>query len=82
MGKLSGKVAFITGISSGMGEACAKLFASEGARIAGFDVQKPSTELQTVLDESGQEPYPQQAAINGNVVVARIGENWSRFTIG
>ena len=34
------------------------------------------------LDESGREPYPQQAAINGNVVVARIGENWSRYTIG
>ena len=33
------------------------------------------------LDEDRVEPYPQQAAINGNVVVARIGENWSRYTI-
>jgi len=33
MGKLNGKTVFITGASSGIGEATARLFASEGARL-------------------------------------------------
>ena len=33
MGKLSGKIVFITGASSGIGEACARAFAGEGAEL-------------------------------------------------
>jgi NAD(P)-dependent dehydrogenase (short-subunit alcohol dehydrogenase family) len=33
MGKLDGKVAIVTGASSGIGQACAVLFAKEGARV-------------------------------------------------
>jgi NAD(P)-dependent dehydrogenase (short-subunit alcohol dehydrogenase family) len=40
MGRLSGKVAFVTGSSSGIGAACALRFAEEGAAIAGMDLQK------------------------------------------
>jgi meso-butanediol dehydrogenase/(S,S)-butanediol dehydrogenase/diacetyl reductase len=35
MGRLEGKVAFITGMSSGQGRTAARLFAAEGARIFG-----------------------------------------------
>jgi meso-butanediol dehydrogenase/(S,S)-butanediol dehydrogenase/diacetyl reductase len=41
MGRLDGKVALVAGAASGIGAACARRFAAEGARIAGLDLQKP-----------------------------------------
>jgi len=41
MGRLQDRVALITGAASGIGAACARRFAEEGARIAGLDLQKP-----------------------------------------
>ncbi|MCH7706851.1 MAG: SDR family oxidoreductase [Myxococcales bacterium] len=41
MARLEGKVAFITGAASGIGAACAKRFAKEGAVLAGFDRDEP-----------------------------------------
>jgi meso-butanediol dehydrogenase / (S,S)-butanediol dehydrogenase / diacetyl reductase len=45
MGRLTGKIAFITGVASGMGRAAAKLFAAEGASVVGCDVSQPAAEI-------------------------------------
>jgi meso-butanediol dehydrogenase / (S,S)-butanediol dehydrogenase / diacetyl reductase len=43
-GKLAGKVALITGAGSGIGEAMARLFAAEGARVAVVDLDRSAAE--------------------------------------
>ncbi|MGH0033552.1 MAG: SDR family NAD(P)-dependent oxidoreductase [Myxococcota bacterium] len=43
-GRLSGRVALVTGSSSGIGAACALRFAEEGAVVAGFDVESEGDE--------------------------------------
>jgi meso-butanediol dehydrogenase / (S,S)-butanediol dehydrogenase / diacetyl reductase len=55
-GRLDGKVALITGTGSGQGRAAALLFAKEGARIAGCDVDGESAEqtARLVRDNGGE----------------------------
>ena len=49
MGKLDGKVAFITGAGSGMGKAQVILYASEGAKVIIADINE-ETVNQTASD--------------------------------
>ena len=52
MGRLAGKVAIITGVSGGIGEATARLFVDQGARIMMTDVKDAGAEVATELGES------------------------------
>jgi NAD(P)-dependent dehydrogenase (short-subunit alcohol dehydrogenase family) len=44
VGRVSGKVALVTGGASGIGEACARLLAKEGAAVAMVDIDKAAGE--------------------------------------
>jgi len=47
--RLQGKVAVVTGIGSGIGRACALLFAAQGARVVGCDIDAEAAD-RTVED--------------------------------
>ncbi len=52
--RLQGKVAIVTGCGSGIGEATAKLFASEGAKVVGVDINQESIEkIVGIIREAG-----------------------------
>ena len=52
MGRLSGKIALVTGAASGIGAATADRFAREGAVVAGLDVQQPDAAAWKRVEEN------------------------------
>ena len=86
MGRLEDKIAIITGGSSGIGEATAKLFAKEGAAVV--ITARREKELQRVRDEilaaGGQCMYvPGDVTVTADVenVVAKTVETYGRVDI-
>lgn len=70
MGRLDGKVAVITGGASGMGEATARLFIEEGARIVIGDVQ--ADRVQAVAASLGADCVPVRSDVTSSEDVAGL----------
>ncbi|RRW40416.1 SDR family oxidoreductase [Pseudomonas luteola] len=51
-GRLAGKVALVTGIASGIGQACALMFARQGARVVGCDLDAAGAERTIALAQA------------------------------
>jgi NAD(P)-dependent dehydrogenase (short-subunit alcohol dehydrogenase family) len=48
-GRLNGKIAIVTGASTGIGSATARLFVAEGAKVFAADIKQPGAELAASL---------------------------------
>ncbi|HWG85738.1 MAG TPA: SDR family NAD(P)-dependent oxidoreductase, partial [Deinococcales bacterium] len=81
MGMLEGKVAFVTGAASGIGEGTAKRFAREGARVALADVQPEEGErVRAEIEAAGGEAvYLDCDVSDSDSVRAAIGAAVERF---
>jgi NAD(P)-dependent dehydrogenase (short-subunit alcohol dehydrogenase family) len=83
MGKLDGKIALITGATSGIGLETARLFAAEGARLTvhGRDTER--------LEQTASELGPETLAVRGSVesaadlddLMARIRDRFGRIDV-
>jgi NAD(P)-dependent dehydrogenase (short-subunit alcohol dehydrogenase family) len=48
MGRLAGKIAFISATRAGIGRGAAQVFAAEGAKVFGCDINPPEADAETV----------------------------------
>ena len=81
-GRLSGKVAWITGAASGIGLACARRFSAEGAAVAGLDLNE-STDWQAIENAAGKLFYSADVrdAEAQQQAVAAVLERFGRIDI-
>ena len=79
--RLKGKVAWISGGSSGIGEATAELFAAEGAKVALVDVQveRGQQVVSKILSHGGQAIYLEVDVSKGNQVARSIDKTVRQF---
>jgi NAD(P)-dependent dehydrogenase (short-subunit alcohol dehydrogenase family) len=86
MTDLSGRVALITGGGSGVGEATARVFASEGARVAVLDVQgdRAASVTESIVRD-GAEAFAITAsvakAVDMSAAIDTVVDRWGRLDV-
>jgi len=86
MGRLDGKVCLITGAGSGIGEATARLFATEGAHVIVADLDAPAAERTTAEitargGHAAAEPVDVTNEAQTRALVARVLEPLGRIDV-
>jgi NAD(P)-dependent dehydrogenase (short-subunit alcohol dehydrogenase family) len=83
MGRLEGKVAFVTGAASGLGFACAHRFAEEGAVVVGADLNRTDdwTQIEKLAPASGFHTLDVTDEAAQNAAVADIVADHGRVDV-
>jgi 3(or 17)beta-hydroxysteroid dehydrogenase len=78
MPRLAGKVAIITGAASGIGQATAKLFAREGAKVVAVDMEEQAGKqtAESIIAEGGEATF-----IKADVTVSTQVQNAMKATV-
>lgn len=81
MDRLKGKLALITGATSGMGEAFAKLFAQEGAEViaVGRNEQRGKAVVQSILESGGHACFLKCDVANEEEVIRLRNDFLSKY---
>jgi 3-oxoacyl-[acyl-carrier protein] reductase len=84
--KLQDRVAVVTGAGSGIGRACARLFAREGARVGVVDLREEAAkETVREIEAGGGQAVAIQAdvarAADNEAAVARVVGRWGRLDV-
>jgi NAD(P)-dependent dehydrogenase (short-subunit alcohol dehydrogenase family) len=81
MGKLDGKVAYVTGAGAGIARDAARLFASEGARVglAEVDPDTGSETAQLIRDDGGEARFMETDVTEADQVEGSIAETVAAF---
>ncbi|MEO6004762.1 MAG: SDR family NAD(P)-dependent oxidoreductase [Opitutus sp.] len=82
---LTGKVAFVTGVGSGIGQATAEVLAAAGARVAGLTLKLEEAETCQRIKENGGDALPLAGDVSSSddiaVAVRAIEQRWGQIDI-